>query len=276
MENPLASARMALAARNLSEAERLTRLFVSSHLDSADGHYLLGFILFQERNPKASLAEYTEAARYRRPQVADLLVVGSDYVLLADYADADKWFTQALAWEPENELTLYYLGRTKYNENLFDEAVGLFTRCLKLSPKNVKAEDNLGLAYAGLGKAEEASAAYRKAIAWDAASVSKNSDPYINLGILLMETNLPEQAIPYLLQAVEISPGEMRAHRELGKAYKYVNQFEKAQTELEKAVELAPGNAPLHFMLAQVYRKRGLADKALTETEKYTALTGAP
>jgi tetratricopeptide (TPR) repeat protein len=68
--------------------------------------------------------------------------------------------------------------------------------------------------------------------------------------------------VQYLLETLQISPQDLRAHRELGKAYLHLNQLEKAQAELEKSVQLAPQSAPTHFILAQVYRKRGLLDKA--------------
>ncbi len=64
-------------------------------------------------------------------------------VLLKDYADADKWFTKAVAWNPRDALGWYYLARTKYNENRFAEAISGFRKCLALNGKDVKAEDNL-------------------------------------------------------------------------------------------------------------------------------------
>jgi len=202
-------------------------------------------------------------------------VVAGDYVLLHDYGDADKWFTKSVEWNPGNFQTLYYLGRTKYNENRFEEAIEVFERCLKLDPKNVKAEDNLGLSYAGMGRTDEAMAAYKTAIAWDSAAQIRDSGPYIDLGTLLVDNARASEAVPYLLQGLQISPEEVRAHRELGKAYLHLNQLENAQRELEKSVELAPQHAPTHFVLAQVYRKRGLLDKARAETERYAALTGS-
>ena len=48
------------------------------------------------------------------------------------------------------------LGRTKYNENRFSEAIDAFLTCLKLDTHNVKAEDNLGLSYEGLNQTQQA------------------------------------------------------------------------------------------------------------------------
>ncbi len=272
-DDPLAEARSLLNSGKLKDAEEVTRRYLGIHKNSADAHYLLGYVLFKEQNAKASLAEYTEGAKYRAPSAYDLETVAGDYVLLRDYADADRWFTKSVEWNPRNVQALYYLGRTKYNENRFEEAVEVFQKCLKLDPKNVKAEDNLGLSYAGLGRNEEAITAYKTAISWEARA--SDSGPYVDLGSLLVDTDRAREALPYLTNALQISPEDLRAHRELGKAYLHLDQLEKAQNELEKCIQLAPQDAPLHFMLAQAYRKRGLLDKARIETERYSALTGA-
>src|SRR5437667_264686 len=228
----------------------------------------------QEVTAQASLAEYTEGAKFRDPGAFDLKIVALDYVLLGDYVDADKWLTRSVEWNSKDSEGWYYLGRAKYNENRFEEAIHAFEQCLKLDAKNVKAEDNLGLSYAGLGRAEEAAAAYRTAIAWQAQSAKKDVGPFIDLGSLLLEQNQPDAALLNLLQAAEIAPQESRAHELLGKAYSHLNQLPKAQAELEKAIALSPQNGPLHYMLGQVYRKEGLNEKAKTELDRAAALNG--
>jgi tetratricopeptide (TPR) repeat protein len=237
---------------------------------------MLGYVLFLQSKAKESLAEYTEGARYRVPGARDLKVVASDYVILSDFSDADKWFTKVVEWNPLDVQAWYDLGRTKYNENRFDEAIAAFKKVLQLDPANVKAEDNLGLSYGGLGNNEEAIGAYKRAIALEEKSTDKGPDknpgPYLDYGSLLIEDNRVDEALPLLAQALAISPSDFRVHRELGKGYLHLNELAKAQAELEKAIELAPRNAPLHFMLAQVYRKQGLQDKAKQETDRYAVL----
>jgi tetratricopeptide (TPR) repeat protein len=143
-----------------------------------------------------------------------------------------------------------------------------------LDPHSVKAEDNLGLALEALARTDEAMSAYRTAIAWQSDADVKDAGPYVNLGALLSSTGRPGEAIPLLLEAVQIDPAGVNGHRELGKAYSHLEQFDKAQMELERAVELAPQVAAPHYLLAQVYRKRGLIEKAQAETDRYRALTG--
>jgi tetratricopeptide (TPR) repeat protein len=274
-DTPLAEARSLLELGKFDEAEKVTRRYLAIHKSSAEGHYLLGYILVKKRDAKSSLAEYTEAARYRKPSAADLEAVAGNYVLLKDYPDADKWFTKAVEWNPKDSLGWYYLGRTKYSENRFEEAVGAFEQCLKLDPRNAKAEDNLGLSWEGLNQTEKAQAAYKTAIDWQKDRADKIPGPWLDLGSLLVDDNRPEEGMPYLLEAARISPDDFRVHRELGKAYSHLDQLEKARIELEKAVELEPQNAAAHFMLSQVYRRQGLMDKARIETERYAALVAA-
>ncbi len=272
----LEQAKSALDKGLLEEADREVRQYLSTHPKSADGHFLLGYILFKAGKPQASLPEYTEGAKFRDPSAFDLKVVALDYVLLGAYSDADSWLTKSLRWDPKDIQGWYYLGRTKYNENRLEEAIHAFERCLALDPKNVKAEDNLGLSYEGLGRTEEAFAAYRKAISWQAQMLNQNPAPFIELGRLLLEHDRPEEAVSYLRQAVEIGPQESRAHEQLGKAYSRLNELQKAQDELEKAIALAPDRASLHFMLGQVYRKQGMVEKAKIELERGAALNGTP
>ncbi|MDP9160319.1 MAG: tetratricopeptide repeat protein [Acidobacteriota bacterium] len=274
LESLLQQATSFLQSGDLSSAERTARIYLKTHANSADGHFLLGNILFRETKPKESLAEYTEAARFHDPSAFDLKVVALDYVLLGDYADADKWFTKSLQGDPKDSQAWYYLGRTKYNESKLEDAVGAFRQCLKLEPKNVKAEDNLGLSYEGLGRTEEGITAYKTAIAWQAQSLDKTSGPFIDLGALLMKQNRSEEALPYLQQAVEVSPKDARAYEYLGKAYSDLNQMEEAQKQLEKAVTIAPQSARLHFILGQIYRKEGLTQKAKMELERASQLNG--
>jgi len=292
----LARAKSLLQDGKVAEAELRVRRYLKEHANSADGHFLLGYALFRkiqadasgvqmdssaaaardgqpkEETAKASLAEYTEGAKYHDPTAFDLKVVALDYVLLKDYPDADKWLTKSLAWNPEDTEGWYYLGRTKYNENRFEEAIQAFQQCLKMDPASLRAEYNLGLSYQGLGRTEDAATAFRTAIAWQEHKLNQDSEPFIDLGSLLLDKNQPQEALPYLLQAVAISPQEYRSHEQLGRAYEHLDQLKKAQTEFEKAVALAPQYSRLHYVLGQVYRKEGLSEKAKLEFDRSSTL----
>jgi tetratricopeptide (TPR) repeat protein len=268
----LAQARSAVQAGSFSSAENLTRKYVSQQDASSDGHYLLAYILSHQGKAKESLAEYTRAAQLRPPSANDFKVIAVDYVLLGDFLDADQWFTKALEMNPSDADGWYYLGRTKYNENRFSQAIDAFHTCLKLDAHNVKAEDNLGLSYEGLNQVEEATQAFRTAIAWQAGAGERDAQPYLNMGMLLLEQEHPEASLPYLEKGVDIAPQSPKAHEQLGRAYLKLKRWKEGDGELEKAVQLAPDSSSLHYELAVSYRDQGLKDQAKKEFDRCTEL----
>jgi Flp pilus assembly protein TadD len=302
-EDGLQAAHRLLAQDRLLEAENAVRSYLTEHNTSADGHFLLGLVLFQkirreatervasagdngatsersaqksrEENAKASLAEYTEGAKYRKPNASDLKIVALDYVFLERYADASKWLEHSVDEDPNDAEAWYFLGRAKYNENRFADAITAFERCLALEPRNIKAQSNLGLSYAGLNRVVEAQAAFLKAIEWQSDAPHKDPEAYIGLGDLFIQQNRASEAVPYLLQAVEIAPRESRAREKLGSAYLNLDQLAAAQIQVQSAVTLNPRNPSLHYLLGSIYRKQGQHEKAKAEFEQFQTLKQA-
>jgi tetratricopeptide (TPR) repeat protein len=262
--DPLAEARTFLAAGELAKSDASVRAYLSQHDTSADAHFLLGYVLFREEKARDSLAEFTAGAAIRRPNADELKTVASDYVLLGDFSDADRWFSEVTAQHPLDADAWYLLGRTQYNEGSYEAGASSFQRALALHPKYVEAEDNLGLCLRELNKLDEAKAAFQTAIDWE-GSAPTDPQPYLNLGTLLLDQGDADTAIPYLARAVALAPANPKFHEALGSAYETRNDLSKAQAELERAVALAPKTSGLHFQLAQIYRKEGLRDQAQRE-----------
>jgi tetratricopeptide (TPR) repeat protein len=268
----LLRAHQAAEEGSFAGGEAAVREFLAEHPSSADAHYLLGYILYRQVRAKDSLSEYTLAAQHRKPTAMDLEIVALDYVLLGDFIDADSWLTKSLSWEPSNALGWYYLGRAKYNENRFAEAIDAFDSCLKLEPRNVKAEDNIGLSQEGLNHPDEAAKAFQLAISWQDGASEKNAQPFLNLGSLLADQGKADAGLPYLLKATELAPRNAKCHEELGRAYVKLKQLKNAQAELQQAVQLAPDSSSLHFELGMTYRDQGLKEQAKQEFDRCAVL----
>jgi tetratricopeptide (TPR) repeat protein len=258
----LESARHLLDAKEFSQAEEALRVYLDKNPSSADAHFLLGYTLFREKRAKESLAAFTEGAKFQRPAASDLKIVAADYVMLGDFPDADKWLTAVTQETPKDAEAWYLLGRTKYNENRFEEAIQCFKQVLALQANDVRAEDNLGLSYQGLNKLDEAKTVFETAIAWQKDAPVKDAQPYLNLGSLLADQDNLQQALVYLQEATALAPHNPKAHEELGRVYDLLKMPEKAQQELEQAVALAPDAGGLHFKLGQIYRREGKQELA--------------
>lgn len=272
--DPLAQARSHLQAGEIAESESILRTFIDTHPENADGHFLIGYVLFREQKPKESLAAFTAGAKFRRPRADELKIVAADYVMLSDYIDADKWFSQVVAEAPGDSDAWYLLGRTKYNESQYQSAIDALQHALTLRPKYVEAENNIGLAWKELDDRGKASAAFQNAIDWQGDS-PVDAQPFLNLGTLLAESGDYEPAIADLNKAASLAPQNPAVHEELGKVYQSMNKLAQAQSELEQAVALAPDTSSLHYKLGQIYRREGQIDRAQREFAICERLNGA-
>lgn len=273
-ESQLNTAASLTKAGDFRSAESSIRTYLGTHPNSAEAHYLLGYLLYKEDKPTDSLAEYTQGARFRKPSAADLAAVAMDYLLLQADADADKWLTQSTSMDPTNGLYWYYLGRTKYSENHFQESIDAFQKSLQFLPLNVRAEYNLGLAYAGKALNDKARNAYETAISWQKGTEHQDPQPYLDLGVLLANQGHLKEAVPNLQKAVELDTQNPKIHEEMGGVYEKLHDLGKAQSELESAVALAPKVSSLHFQLGRIYQKEGMTERAKSEFARCAALNG--
>jgi tetratricopeptide (TPR) repeat protein len=258
--------------QDFAGAERALRGYVPSHRDSSDALYMLGFVLNRQNRPAESLASYTQAAAMTRPTADDLKIVGLDYVLLGDYADAIKWLEKAAAFDETNQDVWYYLGRAYYTKARFLEARKAFLKILELDPRNVRAENNLGLIFESNAEPAAAIAAYRTAIAWQEQNAHPSEQPYVNLGNLLMEQGQTKEAIGPLEKAVALAPSNAFCHLTLGVYYRKISQMEGAQRELERATQLEPDNAVAHYQLGRLYKDIHALDRAQAEFDRTAEL----
>lgn len=270
----LAAARSLADQGKLAEAETAIRSYLSANPNSADAHFLLGYVLFREKKARESLAEFTAGAKVRRPGPEELKTVASDYVLLDDFVDADKWFSAVVAGAPDDANAHYLLGRTRFNENDYRGAIASFERAIALRPKYVEAENNIGLAWRELNDLDKARTAFETAIEWQGTPPS-DAQPFLNLGKLYGYQHQPEKAVEYLQRAAELAPNNPTIHEELSHIYAARPDLTKAQEELEKAIALAPNVSSLHYQLGQLYRKQGLSDRARQEFDLTAKLSGS-
>jgi tetratricopeptide (TPR) repeat protein len=267
--------RQLIAKDDFKAAETALRQYRQTNKDSADGGFLLGYVLLRLNQPKESLAEYTQAAKLSTPSAEDLRNVADDYALLNDFPDADKWMLRAVRMNDKDPDTWYKMGRIRYSEQRFQDAVICFQKALALEPRSVKAENNLALAYEGLNRTEDATKAYRRAIDWQKGAPHPSEQPLLNLSIILIDEGNAEEAIPLLKQAVEIAPQDPKIHDRLGQAYSAQNKLADAQREFEAAIALVPDNAAYHYLLGRVFHQQGEEQKAKGEFERAAALNGA-
>lgn len=268
----LAAPTQLLLQRHYKRADALLRKLIPQHADQAELHVMLAYALFRENKPAESLKEYTRAAQLRHPTAEDLKWVALDYVLLNDYKDAGKWMYQSLRMNPRDEFAWYSMGRIEYTRNLFKNAETCFQQALKLRPRSVDAENNLGLTYEGLYQWNDAIAAYKQAIAWQQGSPHPSEEPLLNLGTIYLDQNHLHQALPLLKQAQAIDPHSNRILTQLARANYRLGHYAGAEAELREVLKQKPNDAAVHFQLGRVLNKEGKKVEAKVEFAKVAQL----
>lgn len=274
IETQLNAARQQLQQTHLPQAEQTLRDALLLAPTNAEARYLFGYVLFREKRARESLAEYTAAAQLRQPSAEELTVVASDYILLKDFADADKWLQRATTLVPTNPQTWYLLGRTQYNEDHAAEAAHSFERCLALRPQDVRAEYNLGLAYEKLQRPTDSIVAYQTAIRWQSGQAQQDPQPYLDLGTLLSRQERFAEALAPLELAVRFGPANALASQQLGLTFEALGRYNEAIDVLKHASALAPTAEQPHFFLGRVYRRLGRSREAAAEYATVSQLLG--
>ena len=276
LDEDMSRAEALITTSHFAEAEAALRVYVQRNPTSARARYDLGKVLHYENRPKDSLASYTAAAAINPPAMEDLRLVALDYVLLEDYGDAIRWLERALEGDPGNAELWYDLGRTRMMQLDFTAAEAAFKQCLKLSPRLVKAENNLGVTYEAENRSPEAMEAYQAAIAWQRDSGHPSEQPFLNYGTLLIIQNRSGEAVAPLEAAVELAPNDPKCHEQLARALSQSGKdnADRAQKEMLEAIRLDPNNARLHFQLGLMYRRAGKSALAKEQMDLSARLYG--
>jgi tetratricopeptide (TPR) repeat protein len=269
----LQKARAEIREKDYKSAATNLEHYVTIHRKSDDALYLLSFVYFRLYRPKDSLNAATQAAAIKPPKADDLKIVSLDYSLLGDYESAAKYLEIAKTMEPHNIEVLYYLGRVRYQQNHFSDAIAAFRAVLSIDPAHVKATDNLGLALEGAGDLKGAEDAYRHAIQITDSGNNSYERPWLNLGRILEGKGDLQGALSNLQKAAEINPRSAEVLLELGKAKLAANDLPSARQYLEQSVAIDDSNVATHYALARVYKRLGESDLAAKEFARTQKLT---
>ncbi|MBI5117522.1 tetratricopeptide repeat protein [Candidatus Poribacteria bacterium] len=95
-----------------------------------------------------------------------------------------------------------------------------------------------------------------------------NAETQIELGLLLIEAEKYDDAVIRLTQGLELDSKSAKAHSGLGLVYLRKNELDKAADELAWALEINPRDARTYYLLGTVHEKKGEKEKALEQYKK--------
>ncbi len=153
--------------------------------------------------------------------------------------------------------------RSALDRKDYEAAIAPLKKVLAEEPGSAYAHFQLGYAYAGLKRFEDARDEYRRAAELD----PDLAEAHLNLGLLLLDRD-PSAAVAPLRKAVELLPAQSRPHYLLGRALEGSGDLAGATAALRGAEQLDPRHVDTLVALARVL----LMDNHASEAEgKYQA-----
>ncbi len=221
--------------------------------DIAHDRYLyfpsVGFVLL------VSMALAHLAGRWRARaklfEFASLAIIAVAYVFgtmtqQRFWANDLALYQRAYSIAPRDNLICNDLGAALMDAGDPNDALALYTQVLAREPGFWLSNYNLGYTYYKIGKLPEAEQYLRKAITINTA----DSDEYLYLGLSIWRQGRPNDAVPYLQQAIQIRPFAPGYHFALAMVRHDQNDFAAEESELNLEIQYHPESIAARQQLA--------------------------
>lgn len=205
---------------NLEEAERELRRALEIDPKYAPAHKSLGRLWERRGRPEAALAAYKRAI-YLKPHYADAHYnAGTVYEQLGKPREAAKAYARAIELNPGHAHAHTNLGCLIFrgsDPSKLEKARGAFARALHADPQCWQAHAGLATVYASAGRADQAIASYRAALALVRDGSHEAAVLRLGLADTLLNAGQPAAARREVKAALRADPGNKAALRLLAK-----------------------------------------------------------
>lgn len=265
----------ALAARDYPRAERLLADAVAEDPSSRELLLRIASVFLLDRKPLNAAIALKKAEALDPLDDHERLQLVLAYIALRRGDWARPELDRLTRSDPENPVYLYWLGRLDYDDGQYASAIERLQKVIQLSPGFVRAYDNLGLCYEALHRQDEALAQYREAVRLNRLEETPSSWPVLNLGILLRNGGILDEAEALFHEAVRYDPAFAPGLYQLGAVLEERGRLQEALTALRQAASADEEYAEPHYALARIYRQQGDTARANAALETFKRLRDA-
>lgn len=243
--------------------------------DDLAPNYFLGSLLLGE-NREAEAAPYLEKAAKAKPDFAQVHI---DLTTIYEKTGSAK--TALVHWrslagiDPKNGQWQCGLADSLVRNDLKDEAVKYFKKCVEIIPGNVPARTELvGLLLDVKKKPLEAQEHLEALLGTYVAGLTPQQVNSFRgtLGRIYLETERADAAITELEPVIQQDPRNADGHYYLGEAYYMKERFRDAEKEFRTLLQIEQRSARGHVSLGNVLGKFGRLDLAIEEYKAALAI----
>mgnify|MGYP001449476946 CR=1 FL=1 len=170
-----------------------------------------------------------------------------------------------LADYPNNAVILNILSVCLITQNKFDEPEKILNNLIDNYPKYVEPYINLGALYDRQNKKDEALDVFNKCLEFDDIHESSKEILHLNVGNLLSDKTLYNEAIENYNFSLKINSKNINAHNKIGDAYMFIEDRKNAIKHYEEVLKLDSeknNDDNFCFALGMAYKENLNFDKA--------------
>jgi tetratricopeptide (TPR) repeat protein len=226
------------ALDDLNKAVKLKSAVDGFYLNRAKTHIELGKYRFALQ----------DLAKIKKKTREAIITEGRADFFLYDYAKADKIFNSILSKSPDNTDALFYLGRIKFNNESYDEAISYFSKVINRDSKYGAAYRLRASAFKEIGDYSQAAQDYTSLL-----GLKPDFSYYNRRGLIyedLREWNKAEQDYS---KAIELNAKWGIAYNNRGYVRLRLKDNAGALADFETALKLSPFMPNLNINLAGYY-----------------------
>ncbi len=232
--------------------------------------YLSGLVASLRGDPEGAATFWQKALVLRPEFPAANFMIGEELRKQRRYGGAVEFYQNALNQDPTQLVFHVRLAGTYILLSQCDRALEIFERATKRFPNSAELQYFVGIAARGVGNFELAETALRKSLAMQDGNVNALAQ----LGFVLDQRGLDDEAEKLLRRAVATEPRHFYANFDLGRVLVHTKQYEQAITPLMTAEQIRPHDIGAHYQLFIVFshlKRKEDADRELKLFRQYEA-----
>ncbi|MGK2963652.1 MAG: tetratricopeptide repeat protein [Gemmatimonadaceae bacterium] len=176
------------------------------------------------------------------------------------WANSSALWTHALRVTDENYVAHNNLGLAFMGQGRIDEAVIQYNEALRIRPNYTIARTNLGAALSKQGKTADAISNYAEVL----KQKPNMAETHTNLGAALASQGRIDEAIAAYNEALRLRPGYPEAHANLGLALASQGKVNEAIAQYVEALKVKPDFVEVHNNLGYALASLGHFDEAIS------------
>ena len=199
------------------------------------------------------------AVQGQRSQLANYAInKAAQYMQDNKTDEAIREFKKALAFDPQNDTALTYMGKLYMQQGKNLDAIKTFKDLVRQQPLSVNAKVNLGNAYLQDKNYTESEKAFKDAARLDPLNPLAD----YTLGHQYLQTGRLKEAEAQFFKAQRAAPKDGNVYYGLGAVYNKMEKFEQAVTNLKKALSLKEKFPAANLELGMAYNSLGNTEEA--------------